>query len=139
MSGIVCAVSVGRLPSSEANTSRLVLDPSEPEQEELTGGGCFAFLFSALVPEEFPSPSLATPSCAMIWTNYASYSSVFEPSELQSAKALAQTGAVEVWQALKESVADLDRGSGLLGAKVAKAVVKVDESVADDNDAKMEI
>jgi len=107
MRGVVCAVSVGRLPSQKETI--LILDPSEPELPRLSGGGCFAFLFSSVLASVSPSET-NIPSCSLLWTSYTT-KTPFDESELMQAQKLAEKGARQVWGTLKESVGWMERSS----------------------------
>ncbi|KAI0918491.1 hypothetical protein AcV5_002471 [Taiwanofungus camphoratus] len=107
MRGVVCAVSIGRLPSTSGTT--LVLDPTEMELSRLTGGGCFAFLFSSVLSSS-PKDTADIPPCSLLWTNYTA-NTPFDESELSSAHGLAEQGAREVWKTLKDSVSWMEKSS----------------------------
>lgn len=138
MKGVVCAVSVGRLQSEDGRAT-LILDPEEAELPRLAGSGCFAFLFSAVLPAS-PLSSTDVPPCSLLWTNYTT-AAPFDVSELERARELAEKGARQVWQKMKESVAWLENSS----APPIKAEVKTeDEEPAggmdvDVDDEKVEI
>ncbi|KAI0331749.1 hypothetical protein GY45DRAFT_559458 [Cubamyces sp. BRFM 1775] len=141
MKGVVCAVSVGRLQSEDARATTLILDPEEAELPRLAGSGCFAFLFSAVLPAS-PLASADVPPCSLLWTNYTT-AAPFDVSELSHARELAEKGARQVWQKMKESVAWLENSSS--SAPRVKAEVKAeDEEPAggmdmDVDDEKVEI
>ncbi|KAH9888050.1 hypothetical protein C8Q73DRAFT_748394 [Cubamyces lactineus] len=138
MKGVVCAVSVGRLQSEDGRAT-LILDPEEAELPWLAGSGCFAFLFSAVLPAS-PLSSADVPPCSLLWTNYTT-AAPFDVSELSRARELAEKGARQAWQKMKESVAWLENSS----APPIKAEVKTeDEEPAggmdvDVDDEKVEI
>lgn len=136
MKGVVCAVAVGKL----SDPLRLALDPSESEAGSLAGTGCFAFLFSALVPNDSTTSHSDAPNHSLIWTNYAGSGSSFDLAELENAKGLAAKGAVAVWRRLKESVVDLE-SRVTLAAGPTKVKVKKEKAVKKDevDDEKMEI
>ncbi|KAH9939488.1 hypothetical protein B0H21DRAFT_38466 [Amylocystis lapponica] len=137
MRGCVCAVAVGRLAGPT-----LVLDPAEAELALLTASGCFAFLFSAVLSGAAPADA---PPCALLWTNYTS-STPFDESELAGARELAEKGAQEVWQTMKESVGWMEKSGVPAGRKnVSKAtsrdLVETGGARSEDDmdDARMEI
>ncbi|KAI0761305.1 3' exoribonuclease family, domain 1-domain-containing protein [Trametes elegans] len=108
MKGVVCAVALGRL-KSDSSAATLILDPEETELPRLTGGGCFAFLFSAALPGS-PLASSGIPPCSLLWTNYTT-AAPFDVSELGQARELAEKGALNVWLKMKESVAWLEKSA----------------------------
>ncbi|KAH9933004.1 ribosomal protein S5 domain 2-type protein [Fomitopsis serialis] len=135
MRGVVCAVAVGRIPSESG--LELVLDPSEAEISRLSGGGCFAFLFSAVLP----SGTRDAPSGSLLWTNYTT-NTPFDEAELKRARELAEGGAREVWKTLKESVGTMDasHATTVRKTKAEPEVMEENASYAEDSDdAKMEI
>ncbi|KZT04551.1 uncharacterized protein LAESUDRAFT_744336 [Laetiporus sulphureus 93-53] len=143
MKGVVCAVSVGRLPSASGTT--LVLDPSESELSRLSGGGCFAFLFSSVLPVASIDE---LPPCSLLWTNYTTHTP-FDDSELAHAKELAEKGARRVWMSLKESVGRMEASAtSVEDVKLKSGSSKMDtnagmpageENESDVDDEKMEI
>lgn len=138
MRGVVCAVAIGRL-SSEGGTE-LVLDPSEAELPRLLGGGCFAFLFSAVLSSASASD---VPPYSLLWTNYTT-NTPFDEAELKRAREIAETGARAVWKALKESVGIMDASQASMARKTqneleAMAKGSHAEYADDSDDAKMEI
>ncbi|KZT70004.1 ribosomal protein S5 domain 2-like protein [Daedalea quercina L-15889] len=140
MRGVVCAVAIGRLPTESG--VELILDPSEAEIPRLTGGGCFAFLFSAVLASTSSSAPDAPP-CSLLWTNYTT-NTPFDEAELKRAKELAEDGAREVWKTLKESVGTLDASHVSTMRKTKKEPQAMEEvSHTEDadgsDDAKMEI
>ena len=106
MRGVVCAAAVGRMAPVDRKAS-LVLDPEEAELPRLTGGGCFAFMFSSLLGEG-DGAAVDAPACSLLWTNYTT-AAPFDVEELAQARELATAGARQVWSALRESV-------GLMGS-----------------------
>ncbi|KAL6302726.1 hypothetical protein BKA93DRAFT_736213 [Sparassis latifolia] len=108
MRGVVCAIAVGRvvLPGAAAGSGVLVLDPSDEELPRLTGGGCFAFLFSSALPSAIQAEEDAPP-CELLWTDYKCQNG-FGEDELFRARQIASGGAKAVWRAMKESVARMD-------------------------------
>lgn len=138
MSGVVCAVAVGRLPlkDSTSHSYSLVLDPSEPELSQLKGGGCFAFLFSSTVSDQ--ASKVGVPSVALLWRNYVASNGTFDEREFAQAQAMARKGAEEVWNALKASVSkDASVQARSSGAKEAESLSVATEDNIDDD--KMEI
>ncbi|OBZ67693.1 Exosome complex component Rrp41 [Grifola frondosa] len=140
MKGIVCAVAVGLVRSASGGV--LVLDPSESELAHLTGGGCFAFLFSATLPST-PTDSTDIPPCSLLWTNYTS-TSPFDERELSDARTLAEKGAREVWKALKESVGRMEAPLKASDDRKASTVEDIhaasrDTDIHEEDDVKMEV
>ncbi|KAH9836286.1 ribosomal protein S5 domain 2-type protein [Rhodofomes roseus] len=138
MRGIVCAVAVGRLPSESA--LKLVLDPSEAEMPRLSGGGCFAFLFSVVLSSA-SSSTQEVPPCSLLWTNYTT-NTPFDEAELKRARELAEGGAREVWKILKESISTMDASHASTIQKTRaepEAMEEVPSHAEDSDDAKMEI
>ncbi|KAI0090115.1 ribosomal protein S5 domain 2-type protein [Irpex rosettiformis] len=136
MRGVVCAVSIGRLPGEDDDATILVLDPSETELSKLRGGGCFAFLFSFST-----SPSQAEddiPGVSLLWRNYAASDGTFDEAEFARAQSLACQGATEIWKTMKKSLeGNID---GLLNkTQTAKPPPGVPIHVDEDDDEKMEI
>ena len=132
MRGVVCAAAVGRVLEAEddAIAPTLILDPAESELGSLSGGGCFAFLFSSTLPTLLPvAPD--TPPASLLWTNYAVAGGSFTAEEFETAHTLALSGAICVWQALKDG---LCARSEPFAAETAS---KEPEHVLDDE--KMEI
>ncbi|KAI0628577.1 hypothetical protein C8Q77DRAFT_1067558 [Trametes polyzona] len=129
MKGVVCAVAVGRLAGADGEEATLVLDPEEAELPKLSGSGCFAFLFSAVLATS--SSSADVPPCSLLWTNYTT-AAPFDVAELAKARELAEKGAREVWRKMKESVAILEKGA------TPKAEVKV-EPEESKHPAEMEV
>lgn len=105
MKGVVCAVAVGRItrPNSPQQTT-LVLDPSEAELSNLSGSGCFAFMFSSALASGGSQLDSEVPSSSLIWTNYTAVGSLFDQSEFSEAQQLAESGATQVWRQLKKSI-----------------------------------
>ena len=138
MRGVICAVAIGRLPSKAG--IELVLDPSEAELPRLLGGGCFAFLFSAVLSS---ASACEIPPCSLLWTNYTT-NTPFDEVELNHARELAETGAREVWKALKQSVGTMDASQARIARKTQKELEVMEEGpdvedAEDSDDAKMEI
>ena len=132
MKGVVCAIAVGRLRDSEAiqDAPDLILDPSEDELSMLSGSGCFAFLFSSALPQSAHSqPDI--PSNSLLWTNYAIATASFDSKEFDRALELASSGAVRIWQALKNGLRPHE------DSPVAELVKEAVHNASDDE--KMEI
>ncbi|TCD69548.1 exosome non-catalytic core subunit rrp46 [Steccherinum ochraceum] len=139
MKGIVCAAAVGKIAGIFNQPPALVLDPSERELASLTGGGCFAFLFSStLSTEEEASRDVDIPAHTMIWTNYATSSTTFDSAEWARSTKLAEAGAVAIWRRLKESVRDLETRTVTASRSKAKKEKNAKKDVGTD-DEKMEI
>lgn len=103
MRGVVCAVSVGRLPGSDESFN-LVLDPSETELPSLVGGGCFVFMFSSILTASPNDDASDIPSASLLWTNYTATSGRIDDAELAQAQAIALQGAREIWKVIKNSL-----------------------------------
>lgn len=144
MRGVVCAVSVGRIPSD--GTTVLVLDPSESELPRLSGGGCFAFMFSSIL-SAIPPANMDAPPCSLLWTNYTT-ATPFDESELGRARSLAEKGARQMWRILKDSIPRMEASPLASGAErkesargkadAPKEAAKAAEE-SDVDDEKMEI
>ncbi|KAF7791705.1 hypothetical protein EIP86_002728 [Pleurotus ostreatoroseus] len=105
MKGVVCAVAVGRILDRDSPSSKptLVVDPSEAELAEMAGGGCFAFMFSATLPQTAISQDGFPPN-TLLWTNYTAKSGIFDDDEFRQARQSAEQSALQVWKSLKSSL-----------------------------------
>jgi len=92
MKGVACAVAVAR-----ASSEQLILNPTTDQLEASTASGCFAFIFTAA---ESPNNRL---DVSEVWSNWRS-SLGFDVEEMVVARDLAQQGARDVWELMKESV-----------------------------------
>ncbi|KAF9814143.1 hypothetical protein IEO21_05281 [Rhodonia placenta] len=142
MRGVVCAVSVGRIASGNEKEALLVLDPAEAELPRLSGSGCFAFLFSSVLPITSLNEA-DIPPCSLLWTNYSA-TTPFNESELHRARTLAERGAQVVWGKLKESVAWMEASSTGKGTqpkreRAGQQQEQFPESESEVDDNKMEI
>ncbi|KAI0054370.1 hypothetical protein BV25DRAFT_810414 [Artomyces pyxidatus] len=141
MSGVVCAVAVARIRSSDLNTSQpaptltLVLDPTEDESLASEGGGCFAFIFAS-----DPADAGTGVVAKLVWTDWKAAKGTFDEGELSRATQLAKVGAERVREKMKDSVRSLDGSSDtsttLKAEDNQKEAMEVEEDV---DDAKMEI
>jgi len=124
MTGVVCAVAVARTTSGE-----LILNPGTDQLASSTASGCFAFVFTAA---ELPNDRL---HASEVWSNWQS-SLGFDVAEMFGARELAQQGAGQIWELMKESVRTVgERGSDDLEVKVETTVRPPEDG--DDGD-KME-
>ncbi|GJE85432.1 exosome complex component Rrp41 [Phanerochaete sordida] len=138
MNGVVCAVSVGRIPDPSNSASFVaVLDPSEAELASLEGGGCFVYMFSSTLPPSTDDEE-DIPQSSLLWTNYTATSGVINDEEFAEAKSLAFEGAEEVWRLLKNSIKP---GHLASPESASKRDVKTKEEPpsGEDDDSKMEI
>ncbi|TFY80130.1 hypothetical protein EWM64_g3882 [Hericium alpestre] len=143
MSGVICAVAIGRLPlpeNSATSERALFLDPTDKELLSADGGGCFAFMFAS----DFGDTGGLVPVCKMVWTNWTATAGVFDEDELLRAKELAKRGAEQVWTKIKASVEYMDRSRpvplhALAPSQSQEQDVPMAVEEAEDDDAKMEI
>ncbi|KAA1475026.1 hypothetical protein DENSPDRAFT_841726 [Dentipellis sp. KUC8613] len=149
MSGVVCAVSVGRIQSSALDPGplALLLDPTDEELASTDASGCFAFMFAADFgkPAHINVTAPDVPGSKLVWTNWTAAAGTFDVAELARATELAKVGAERVWIDVKESVRDMDRSVSAPPRVVASEKVKeetMDTSEAEDDgsdDDQMEI
>ena len=92
MKGVVCAIAVARTTSGE-----LILNPGTDQLASSTASGCFAFIFTAA---ELSNDRL---HASEVWSNWQS-SLGFDVAEVFGARKLAQQGARQIWELMKESV-----------------------------------
>ena len=126
MRGVVAAVAIGRLPDGT-----LVVDPGE-EEECLGGSGCFAFMFAGGGLEND-----VTSDC--VWSGWKSMSGAYDEKEFFSARELARAAALDVYFAIKQSIAGGGLGSP---ARNLNKITKDDERMVEDDsddDDRMEI
>jgi exosome complex component RRP46 len=123
MKGIVCAVAVARASSEE-----LVLNPTTDQLASSTTSGCFAFIFTAAGVSNDQLHVLE------VWSNWQS-SLGFDVAEMAGARELAQQGARQVWELMKESIGSVEV------RKVDDGEVRADvaDRVADDGGGEVEM
>lgn len=92
MNGVVCAVAVARTGSGE-----LILNPTGDQLLSSTASGCFAFIFAGA------GLSNDRQHASEVWSNWQS-SLKFDAKEIFGARELAQQGARDVWELMKESI-----------------------------------
>ncbi|KAF9262853.1 hypothetical protein L218DRAFT_367078 [Marasmius fiardii PR-910] len=134
MKGIVCAVALGRARQDQGVS--YVVDPTDEEAQHLTGGGCFAFLFSDFEPQS---------GATCVWTNWRRWDSEsgFDEEEILTTRGMAREAAREVWKQVKKLVEEYEdpvrTGSIPLPQKKPMKIKGEMASEVEDDDAKMEI
>ena len=125
MKGVVCAVAVAQTGSGE-----LILNPTGDQLVLSTASGCFAFIFAGA------GLSNDHQDVSEVWSNWQS-SLRFDAKEVFGARELAQQGARDVWELMKESIGSVGiRGSNDVEVKAEAA----DRLTGDGGDEdKMEI
>jgi exosome complex component RRP46 len=126
LKGVICAVAVGRRLSDGV----LVLDPGEDEEEGLSAGGCFAFLFSSLSGE-------ADVVGRCVWTNWRAVGKTrFDERTLGDARKLANRAAGEVYLAMKKNIERIwmPSGSGEIPSHRGKGKDTSTQADADNDD-----
>lgn len=125
MSGIVVAVSVGRVTNGQ-----LVLDPAE--DRDLTASGCFAFMFSGGNGGD----------ARLVWGNYAATPTAdsLASEEIEQATNLARDGATIIRDVIKASLPSIERGRATIYNSldtlhhVEEQHPTIDDPMEDDSD-----
>ncbi|KAJ8508090.1 hypothetical protein ONZ45_g9611 [Pleurotus djamor] len=99
MRGVVCAVAVG------LKSSGIVIDPPPEEYSDVSGGGCFAFLFGHGVGAR---PNDADNVC--VWSSWSGDFGDKEEETFLAVREAAKLACRKIWEEMKRSIAQREGG-----------------------------